>query len=149
MLWIFIGFLICAIGIMVFGGGQSVQHKSRSTARRPAPGGKSLSDIPPQMHTYHSSEINLYRQRRKALGKPWEEPASTAVIKYFEFELRRMKKRVVRLTPDTRLDGLSVDEIDQAELMVALESHYDFRVQIPEGLVTLGEISEYIDSHAS
>ena len=108
---------------------------------------------PPHMQKRHPDDIRHYRERRKALGKPWEEATASAVFKYIAYELKRDKKRDLspdKLTRATNLESdLGYDLLDVFELLSGLCDHYDHRVRLkiegnssPE---TLGDVIDMVD----
>lgn len=50
------------------------------------------------------------------------------------------------VTPDATFESLGVDSLDMAELIVAIEEELDVDFGEPEGLETVGQLVEYIDS---
>ena len=50
------------------------------------------------------------------------------------------------ITEDATFDSLEIDSLDMVELICELEDRLDIDFGEPEGLETLGDIIEYIDS---
>ena len=50
------------------------------------------------------------------------------------------------VTPDATFESLGVDSLDMTELIVAIEEELDVDFGEPEGLETVGQLVEYIDS---
>lgn len=53
---------------------------------------------------------------------------------------------VEQVTPDATFDSLGIDSLDMAELTCTLEEELDIDFGEPEGLNTVGDLVEYIDS---
>lgn len=108
--------------------------------------------VPPQMQTRHPDDIRDYRERRKALGKPWEESTDSAVFKYIAYEFKKNKRNLPqdKITRATNLHSdLGYDQLDVFDLLLKLCDHYDHRVRLKiEGNLspnTLGDVIDMID----
>ncbi len=53
---------------------------------------------------------------------------------------------VENVTADATFDSLGIDSLDMAELTCTLEEELDIDFGEPEGLTTVGELVEYIDT---
>ena len=51
-----------------------------------------------------------------------------------------------QVTEDATLDSLGVDSLDMVELICDIEEKLDIEFGEPEGLATIGDMVEYIDS---
>ncbi len=51
-----------------------------------------------------------------------------------------------KVTMDATFDALGIDSLDMAELTCTLEEELDIDFGEPEGLATVGDLVEYIDS---
>lgn len=51
-----------------------------------------------------------------------------------------------QVTTDATFESLSIDSLDMAELTCTLEEELDIDFGEPEGLETIGDLVEYIDS---
>lgn len=50
------------------------------------------------------------------------------------------------VTEDATFEALGIDSLDMAELTCTLEEELDIDFGEPEGLTTIGELVEYVDS---
>ncbi len=50
------------------------------------------------------------------------------------------------ITPDATLDSLNIDSLDLVELICDIEEKLSIDFGEPEGLTTIGQMVEYIDS---
>lgn len=106
---------------------------------------------PPHMQKRHPIDIRHYRERRKALGKPWEEATASAVFKYVAYEVKSVKKRDLapdKITRTTNLrTDLGLDDLDVVELLLGLEDHYDALVRFEDSFnpITVGAVIDMID----
>ena len=53
---------------------------------------------------------------------------------------------VEQVTPDATFESLGIDSLDMAELTCTLEEELDIDFGEPEGLETVGDLVEYVDS---
>lgn len=53
---------------------------------------------------------------------------------------------VEQVTPDATFESLGIDSLDMAELTCTLEEELDIDFGDPEGLETVGDLVEYVDS---
>ncbi len=51
-----------------------------------------------------------------------------------------------KVTPDATFDSLGIDSLDMAELTCTLEEELDIEFGEPEGLNTVGDLVNYVDS---
>lgn len=51
-----------------------------------------------------------------------------------------------KVTADATFESLGIDSLDMAELTCTLEEELDIDFGEPEGLTTVGELVEYVDS---
>ncbi len=51
-----------------------------------------------------------------------------------------------KVTVDATFDSLGIDSLDMAELTCTLEEELDIDFGEPEGLATIGDLVQYIDS---
>ncbi|HUT32918.1 MAG TPA: hypothetical protein VNE39_05520 [Planctomycetota bacterium] len=111
---------------------------------------------PPHMRKSHPDDIRVYRARRKALGKPWEENTATAVSRYIAYELKREFNRdlaIDKIVPTAKFSAdLGLDEVDIIGLFMGLEDHYDGRFALDaieeddlNNATTVGDLIRAID----
>ena len=63
-----------------------------------------------------------------------------------ELVAERVEKDVSEITMDSKFQDLGIDSLDMVELICDLEEKCDVDFGEPEGLKTVGELVEYIDS---
>ena len=63
-----------------------------------------------------------------------------------ELVAERVEKDVSEITPESSFKELGIDSLDMVELICDLEEKCDVDFGEPEGLKTVGELVEYIDS---
>lgn len=51
-----------------------------------------------------------------------------------------------KVTVDSTFDSLDIDSLDMVELICALEDELDIEFGEPEGLETVGDLIEYVES---
>ena len=63
-----------------------------------------------------------------------------------ELVAERVEKDVSEITMDSKFQDLGIDSLDMVELICDLEEKCDVDFGEPEGLKTVGQLVEYIDS---
>ena len=63
-----------------------------------------------------------------------------------ELVAERVEKDVSEITPESSFKELGIDSLDMVELICDLEEKCDVDFGEPEGLKTVGQLVEYIDS---
>lgn len=50
------------------------------------------------------------------------------------------------ITPETKFEDLGLDSLDMVDLLMALEDEFDVQIEAEEGLKTVADLVERIDS---
>ena len=63
-----------------------------------------------------------------------------------ELVAERVEKDVSEITMDSKFQDLGIDSLDMVELICEIEERCEVEFGEPEGLATVGDLVEYVDS---